>query len=92
MPKKTKAPQAKNKPAKITVTDLYKNRIHGVTFTLIERALGAKVFSGSATVEVRLNFDGNLKIVRMTPEEISEFRDAVDLLHKVVQEKERSNL
>lgn len=82
----------KAEPQHVTVTDLYNERIHGITFTLIERALGAKIYSNARDVELRLNFEGNVKLVRLSLDELKEFRDSVDFMYRVAQEKEAAGL
>lgn len=71
----------------ITITDLYKQSIHGVTFTLLKRVLGAKLYGSSNDVEIRVNFEGNVKKLWLPLEELKEFRDNVDFLYKVTKEK-----
>jgi len=72
----------------ISVSDLYAHGIHGITFTLIERALGAKVYGKTAGAELRLNFEGHVKLVRLSLAQLKEFKDTLDFLYRVVKEKE----
>lgn len=78
--------------SKITIAELYSKKVHGITFTLFDRFIGAKVYkfanNGSAC-EVRLNTDTNSppKLVYMDIEQLKEFRDNVDFLYRVAKEK-----
>lgn len=78
------------KPKVITVEDLYNHEIHGITFTILERALGAKIYkNGETGAELRMNFDGNVKKIHLSFEELKQMRENINFLYDVAYAKHK---
>jgi len=76
----------------ITLEELYENHIHGITYELFPRVLGAKIYKGQQQAELRLNFNGNVRKFLATVDELKELRDAITFLHKSLKQKNEAGL
>lgn len=71
---------------KLSVEDLYDEDIHGVTFTLVPRLMGAKVYKQHG-VEIRMVVNRNMeaKKFHLTLEQMKQLAHNVNLVYRVAK-------